>query len=191
MSFVDEINDYWDIEGPKKAGPQHGDSASDVSSQSPDKRKVFVVHGRNSAARDAMFFFLRSLSLQPIEWSEAVGLTGKTNPFIGEVLDAAFANAQAIVVIMTPDDIAYLDERFRLPDDPRTKRSRTPQARPNVLFEAGMAMGHCPDRAILVQLGNIRPFSDISGRHMVQPEKFLKETGFRRSIGYIGLHRQH
>jgi hypothetical protein len=73
-----------------------------------DKKKVFVVHGRNNLARAAMFNFLRSLSLEPIEWSQAVLLTGKGSPFVGEILDAAFNTAQAVVVLMTPDDIAYL-----------------------------------------------------------------------------------
>ncbi|WP_290471296.1 hypothetical protein [Leifsonia sp. 71-9] len=39
--------------------------------------KVFVVHGRNAAARDSMFTFLRSLGLKPIEWDQAIALTGK------------------------------------------------------------------------------------------------------------------
>ena len=55
------------------------------------KRKVFVVHGRNESARVAMFAFLRSLGLQPIEWSQAVAATGEASPYIGTVLDSAFA----------------------------------------------------------------------------------------------------
>jgi CAP12/Pycsar effector protein, TIR domain len=39
-------------------------------------RRVFVVHGRNSAVRSAMFAFLRAIGLHPIEWSEAVKMTG-------------------------------------------------------------------------------------------------------------------
>lgn len=53
-------------------------------------RTVFVVHGRNVEARNAMFAFLRSVDLQPLEWAQAVKATGKPMPYIGEILDAAF-----------------------------------------------------------------------------------------------------
>jgi len=66
--------------------------------------KVFVIHGRDLRLRDGMFAFLRSISLEPIEWIEAVTLTGKSAPYVGEVLDAAFSKAQAIVVMLTGDD---------------------------------------------------------------------------------------
>ena len=39
--------------------------------------RVFVVHGRNAEARNAMFTFLRSIGLKPIEWDQAIALTGK------------------------------------------------------------------------------------------------------------------
>jgi len=48
----------------------------------PDReRKVFVVHGRNAAARAAMYAFLRSIGLTPIEWSHARALAGEANPY--------------------------------------------------------------------------------------------------------------
>ena len=176
-SFIDEINDYWGEDGPsKEMSALRSIPGSAASLQNGDKKKVFVVHGRNSAARDAIFSFLRSMSLQPIEWSEAVKFTGKTSPFIGDILDAAFGKAQAVVVLMTPDDVAYLNQRFVSNDDPPYESNPTPQARPNVLFEAGMAMGRYPDRTILVELGSVRPFSDIGGRHVVR----INNTSQRR-----------
>lgn len=147
--------------------------AQSVTTTSPDPRKVFVIHGRNSAARNQIFAYLRALGLSPIEWDQAVHATGKTAPYIGEVLDVAFDRAQAIVVLETPDDIAYLRSDIAEGDDPETVPQGQP--RPNVLFEAGMAMGRNPDRTIILEFGRIKQFSDIHGRHTVRldntPEK--------------------
>lgn len=83
------------------------------------------------------------------------------------MLDVAFDAAQAIVVLLTPDDIAYLRKEFASGDeDPET--DPMPQARPNVLFEAGMAMGRDQSRTVLVEFGKLRPFSDVGGRHAVR-----------------------
>jgi predicted nucleotide-binding protein len=133
-------------------------------------KKVFVVHGRNEKARDGIFDFLRSIGLDPIEWNRAIKSTGKASPFIGEVLDTAFEEAQAVVVLITGDDIAKLKDHYVRKDDPDYEKKPTPQARPNVLFEAGLAFGRCSDRTVLVVLKNetTRPFSDISGRHIVK-----------------------
>ncbi|CAN5602520.1 hypothetical protein BH23CHL5_BH23CHL5_23940 [soil metagenome] len=132
-----------------------------------DPSKVFVVHGRNLHARDAMFAYLRTLNLSPLEWSQAVKLTNHGSPYIGDVLDRAFETARAIVVLLTPDEITYLRQDLASgEDDPDTHPSA--QARPNVLFEAGLAFGRNPRRTILVEFGRVRPFSDIMGRHSVR-----------------------
>jgi predicted nucleotide-binding protein len=141
---------------------------TDRTTEPTDSRNVFVVHGRNLEARNSLFRFLRSIGLRPLEWSQAIQLTGKASPFIGEILDVAFSKAQAVVVLMTPDDVAQLQEPLRSPHDPPYEVQLTGQARPNVLFEAGMAMGRSPDRTVIVELGTLRPFSDIAGRHTVK-----------------------
>jgi hypothetical protein len=132
-----------------------------------DRRSVFVVHGRNATLRKSMFDFLRSINLSPMEWSHAVALTGEGSPYIGHVLDVAFGHAAAIVVLMTPDEIAYLQPAYGQGDnDPEIQPA--PQARPNVLFEAGMALGRDAKRTVLVEVGTVRPFSDVAGRHTVR-----------------------
>ena len=115
-----------------------------------------------------MFSFLRSIGLDPIEWNRAISFTDKGTPYIGEILDAAFEEAQAILVLLTGDDMARIGSRFMLANDPMYEINLTPQPRPNVLFEAGMAFGRDPDRTILVCAGEIRPFSDVAGRHVVR-----------------------
>lgn len=136
--------------------------------ESPNPRKVFVIHGRNGAARSEVFAFLRAIGLSPIEWSEALRLTREASPYIGDALDVAFETAAAIVVLMTPDDVVYLDPVFCDVDDPEGQPQGQP--RPNVLFEAGMAMGRSRQRTVIVEFGRVKPFSDISGRHVVRLE---------------------
>jgi len=148
---------------------------SEVANHGEKSKTVLVVYGRNLKARDALFEFLRSIDLKPLDLIEAIHKTGKGTPYIGDTLETAFSLAQAVVVLMTPDDEAHLREPYTKADDPLYETELTPQARPNVLFEAGMAMGKFPDHTILIELGNLRPFSDISGRHVVKLDDSIEK----------------
>ena len=152
---------------------------SESLGRAANPKRVVVVHGRNMAARSAMFQFLRALHLEPVEWSEAVNTSGVGAPYIGNVLDTLFAEAQAVVVLLTGDDEARLRDAFMKPDDDPREGQLTPQARPNVLFEAGMAFAKMPSRTILVQLEPIRPFSDVAGRHVL---RFSTDAAFRKQL---------
>ena len=174
-SIPEVTNDFFSLApgmaqslAPGLDAPEVASSPASVQRPPADAREVFVVHGRNGAARDAMFQFLRALGLDPLEWSEARRRTGKPTPYTGEILDVAFRDAPAVLVLFTPDDDARLREPLRQDNDPPHEFELRGQARPNVLFEAGMAMGRDPDHTILVELGQLRPFSDIAGRHMVR-----------------------
>ena len=133
-----------------------------------DARKVFVVHGRNTAARDALFDLLGAIGLHPLEWDEMVHETGEGSPYVGRVLDVGFSLVQAVVVLMTPDDEARLRELLRGKDEPRHETDLTPQPRPNVLVEAGIALGQHQERTVIVEMGRLRPISDLFGRHVVR-----------------------
>lgn len=151
------------IEGPPGASREKGPAPIRI-----DARRVMVVYGRDGEARRAMFDFLRAIGLEPGEWRKLVAETGKAAPYVGEILDSAFERAAAVVVLFTPDDEAKLRDEFMTDGEPDYERRLTPQARPNVLFEAGMAFGTHPDRTVLVELGTLRPFSDVFGRHVVR-----------------------
>lgn len=137
-------------------------------------RNVMVVYGRDQALRDSMFNFLRALKLNPIEWSEGAKATGKGSPYVGEILDKIFGMAQAVVVLLTPDEEAQL-RRDLCADEEEFMREKGFQPRGNVLIEAGMALGKFEGRTILVQVGDLRLPSDFQGRHIVRlddsPEK--------------------
>lgn len=153
-------------QGSSRAKPK---PAKKKSLATPRRRgnTVFVVHGRNSALRASMFAFLRAVGLKPLEWNQVIGLTGQPTPYVGVILDTAFREAAAIVVLMTPDDDAKLRKKFIVSSDPAYEKKLTGQARPNVLFEAGMALGRNPENTVLVEVGSLRPFSDVGGRHVV------------------------
>jgi predicted nucleotide-binding protein len=134
----------------------------------PDAKKVFIVHGRDSRLRDDFFSFLRALGLQPIEWSEALKLTGKATPYTGEAVESAFKNAQAVIVLLSPDDEVRLSPELWKDNEDENEKEIRLQARPNVLFEAGMAFGTHHDRTLLVEVGQLKAFSDVAGRHVVR-----------------------
>ena len=129
---------------------------------------VFVVHGRDGALRQSMFDFLRALNLHPLEWDHAIDEARQGNPYVGDVLDIVMEKAEAIVVLFTPDDLAQLKEQFVKSGERTTESKAQGQARPNVLFEAGLALGAHPKKTIMVQVGKVKSFSDIGGRHMVR-----------------------
>ena len=131
------------------------------------QRTVLVVYGRNRAAKDAMFSYLRALDLRPQEWASLRAATGQSSPYIGEILRRGFEVAQAVVVLSTPDDVAYLRSEYAEGDDDPATRPMG-QARPNVLLEAGMAIGWNADRTVLVELGHVRSLSDLAGRHVLR-----------------------
>jgi len=130
-------------------------------------RRVFVIHGRDERLRRAMFEFLRSIGLEPLQWTKAIALTGKGSPYIGEILKAAFNHALAVVALFSPDDEARLRGEFLKDDDPPYERELTGQARANVLFESGMALASHEDQTVLLQFGKARPFTNVAGRHVV------------------------
>ena len=168
-SYADDVTADL-ITGPPGVG-RHVDAARQPEQAAPptkDAAKVFVVHGRDDKMRAAMFSFLRAIGLQPIEWSQAVQATGIASPYIGDILNVAFSEAQAVVVLLTPDDEARLRPWLAQEGDPPHETELSGQARPNVLFEAGIAMGRDPDRTVLVEVGSLRPFSDIGGRHTIR-----------------------
>lgn len=133
-----------------------------------DPRKVFVVHGRDLEAKRAVYGLLRELDLLPLDWEELVAATGSAAPYVGDTVSVAFRFAQAVVVVLTPDDEARLLPALHGSDEPPHEVGFMGQARPNVLFEAGMALASHPDRTIFVEIGKVRPFSDVAGRHMVR-----------------------
>lgn len=152
-----------------------------------DPKKVFVVYGRDKAVRREVFAFLRGINLSPIPWNQAVRLTGAGSPFIGEVVEAALSEAQAVVVLLTGDDEARLRRKYFTKGDSRDEKDLASQPRPNVLFEAGMAFSRLEDRTILVELGKLRLCNVLSSRHRIRlSNKLEHRLEFAHSLENAG-----
>jgi predicted nucleotide-binding protein len=152
-------------------------------------KSVFVVHGRDEALRKSMFDFLRALGLHPMEWDHALrqARSKGANPYVGDILDEVMQKAQAVVVMFSPDDLVQLKEQFCSNDDRSTEGKLQGQARPNVLFEAGLAMGRHPRKTVLVQVGKVKQFSDVGGRHMVRlTESTESRNDLANRLGDLG-----
>lgn len=132
------------------------------------KKDVVLVYGRNEQITRDMKALLRAMGLTPIDFPQALRRTRSGAPFIGEVLDSALKKDQPVLVLLTPDDAARLQPAYRKTSDGAYESKLTGQARPNVLFEAGMAFGRGPKSTVIVEVGKLRPFSDVAGRHAVQ-----------------------
>jgi predicted nucleotide-binding protein len=131
-------------------------------------RRVFVVYGRDGALADSFFDLLYALGLEPLEWERLVRTTGTTAPYLGDVVRDAPHLAQATLVLMSPDDIVELHPDLLKDNDHQYERARAGQARPNVLFELGLAFMAYPQRTIIVEAGVMRPIADLAGLNVIR-----------------------
>lgn len=150
------------------SSPRRGTPAARVVKPKPNDNSVFVIHGRDIALKESMDAMLSALGCKPLEFQQAVArVRGTGNPWIGDVLDKVFAQAQALVVLFSPDDETKLKDHFVGSSEKKTEGKLQGQARANVIYEAGMAMARHQEKTIMVQVGSIKGFSDIFGRHML------------------------
>ena len=146
------------ITGPPGTGPRP--DPSKATTFAGNRKAVMVIYGHDKEANDALFAWLRAVGLQPREWSQLSRASGSASPFIGEVLDKALRDVQAVVAFFTPDE-------YVTAAGANHGRGRL-QARPNVLIEAGMALITHPTRTIIAVLGAQELPSDLAGRHYVR-----------------------
>jgi predicted nucleotide-binding protein len=156
-------------EQPRQEPPQEPGRRTAVAPSPADRaRSVFVVHGRDEEVRREMFALLRRLDLRPLEWEDLVKATGQTAPFLGEVVAGAPAQAQASLVLLTPDDIAKLHPQLLGENEPADETRLTGQPRQNVLIELGMVLMAYPERTVIVEVGALRHVADTAGRNVIR-----------------------
>ena len=128
---------------------QEVDQTSLVQS-SANTRQVFVVHGRDDAAKHQVRTFLNELGLEPVILDEQPN-DGQTviEKFEGNA-DVGFA-----VVLLTPDDTGGLAD---------SSNESRPRARQNVIFELGCFVGKLGRKKVCVlRKGDVDILSDYQG----------------------------
>ncbi len=131
------------------------------------QRTIYVVFGHDTDQVRKIKAFLEGLDLVFLTKKEAVDFTKKTAPFIGDIINAAFEHAQAVIVLLTGDEEVQLCKELHHYDDEDFEKVFCPQPMQEQIFEAGYAFGKSPKRTILIQIGHVRPFSDIVGRFIL------------------------
>jgi predicted nucleotide-binding protein len=173
--------------GPQAPTRKQGKAKRPAKAVKAKDNSVFVVHGRNEKLRQSLFDFLRALGLKPLEWAKVVLMAKKNNPYVGDILDEAMAKAQAVVVLFSPDDEARLKPEFVTRSDGSSEKNLRGQPRSNVLFESGLALGRHPDKTVLVEVGKLRKFSDIAGRHVVRlTNDYDKRNDLANRLEHLG-----
>ncbi|WP_460434256.1 TIR domain-containing protein [Angustibacter speluncae] len=162
-----------------RQSPKQDASRQRSSETRPVMRSVFLVHGRDMIARDALVELLRAFDLRVVDWDEASRATGVATPYTGDVISAGMRDSDVVIVLFTPDDIAQAHPRYHQPNDPRDELEPTGQARLNVVFEAGMAMALDRDRVVLVEVGAVRAMSDTAGLNVL---RLKDDTSSRRRL---------
>jgi predicted nucleotide-binding protein len=120
-SMIDEITE-WGIE-------QDTSSPRELTQNKvlSNTKKIFVVHGRDDAAKQSVARYIEKLDLEPVILHEQAN-EGRT--IIEKFED--YSNVGFAVVLMTPDDIGALSEE---------KAKLKPRARQNVILELGFFLG--------------------------------------------------
>ena len=112
------------ISGPPGTGPRMDPGGATTFAR--NRKAVMVIYGHNRQANDALFAWLRAIGLEPRR-GHLVQASGSASPFIGEVLEKALRDVQAVIAFFTPDEHVTTAGVGR-------SRGRL-QARPNVLIE--------------------------------------------------------
>ena len=145
--------------------------ASPMSPENPvvANKKVFVVHGHDSVAREQLELIIHKLGLDPFVLQN----TGGGGLTIIEALEREIGpNPDAArfgIVLLTPDDVGY--------SKTAGDKEAQPRARQNVVLETGMLIASIgrPNVAILKK-GHIEVPSDAQGILYIPFNDHVKET---------------
>lgn len=170
-----------------KVGPVLADGATPAPV--PAESTIFVVHGRDTDARDQLELVLRRLGLEPY----VLQVTGGGGDTLIEALERMIgksAQSSFGIVLVSPDDTGYL--KTEKPEDAK------PRARQNVIMEMGMLLSSLTRRrCAILQKGYVElpsnmggvitiPFNDHVREAVPKLVQRLQDAGFKLDVSAIG-----
>ncbi|MBX3119304.1 MAG: nucleotide-binding protein [Fimbriimonadaceae bacterium] len=127
-----------------------------------NKNNLALIFGRDDVATNCIRRVVKSLSVNLIDFQFAKIKGESADDFNHEIIDRLFESCDGAIVILSPDERAILRPQLhRHASDAKEKY----QARPNVIFEHGIALGKFGRRVIVVQFGDVELHSDVAGLH--------------------------
>jgi hypothetical protein len=132
------------------------------SAEKNAEKRVFLIHGRNlRAVKDLKKTIdnwgYRTETFQDVRGGLAGGAT------IQEIIKRGLQGVAAAVVFMSPDQLTFIDPVLRESEHELARW----EARPNVMFEAGMAYEQAANKMILVALRGVLLPSDLAGLDVI------------------------
>ncbi len=150
----------------------------------PNKKQVFIIHGRDMNTVRDLQNFIRSLGFSIMTFQDLANRSA--NNFVANVVIDGIKTASAVIALFTPDELAAYYEGRTLS---REQSGRRWQARPNVIFEAGVAYGVAKRKTILLTAGaDVELFSDLSGVHFIRLDSGSGREDLRKRLNQITKH---
>ena len=140
--------------------PENNSAKETLKMTDTSKYQIFIVHGRDEAARESVARFVEKLGLRAVILHEQ-SASGRT---IIEKFEDCSSGVNFVIALWTPDDEGRL--KGESPDADKGWENR---ARQNVIFETGYLMGKLGRKniAILLKKGCARP-SDLDGLNYIE-----------------------
>lgn len=146
-------------------------------------KRAFIIFGRDVGAYEELVKFVSAIGLQQLSFEEVAGRTATS--FVADIVTQGIREADVIIAFFTPDEQAALFDPLTASYVDSADTSRW-QARPNVIFEAGLASGVSREKTIIVTLGaDVQLFSDLHGIYYVDLAGRRAKEILRRKIESI------